>query len=68
MRQWEPVAREKKQWKKRPKKIEGPENAFGLARKFTLAPIAAGSAAPELDGHMLEPAWDGHRGPEPPGS
>lgn len=55
------MAREKKQWKKRPKKIEGPENAFGLARKFTLAPITPGSADGELTNHLLEPAWDGHR-------
>lgn len=58
------MARSKKDYfknrPKRPKKIEGPENAFGLARKFTLAPIAHGSG--ELDGpHLLEPAWDGHR-------
>ena len=55
------MAREKKKWKKRPKKIEGPENAFGLARKFTLAPIAHGDGDRVLAGHLLEPAWDGHR-------
>ncbi|HEU0029764.1 MAG TPA: non-homologous end-joining DNA ligase [Kofleriaceae bacterium] len=54
------MAREKRPWKKRPKKIEGPENAFGLARKFTLAPIAAADPC-ALDGHLIEPAWDGHR-------
>jgi bifunctional non-homologous end joining protein LigD len=59
------VAREKRKWKKRPKKIEGPENAFGLARKFTLAPISAGDVT-SRDGtsagdHLIEPAWDGHR-------
>ncbi|MEO8700095.1 MAG: non-homologous end-joining DNA ligase [Kofleriaceae bacterium] len=57
------MAREKRPWKKRPKKIEGPENAFGLARKFTLAPIAAGVAAAhdQAASHLIEPAWDGHR-------
>ena len=43
------MARSKKDYfknrPKRPKKIEGPENAFGLARKFTLAPIADGDLA-----------------------
>jgi DNA ligase D-like protein (predicted polymerase) len=58
------VARSKKDYfknrAKRPKKIEGPENAYGLARKFTLAPIAAGAHGPLAD-HLIEPAWDGHR-------
>ncbi len=58
------MARSKKDYfknrPKRPKKIEGPENAFGLARKFTLAPITAGIER-ELADHLLEPAWDGHR-------
>lgn len=58
------MARSKKDYfknrPKRPKKIEGPENAFGLARKFTLAPITAGIDC-DLQGHLLEPAWDGHR-------
>lgn len=57
------MARSKKDYfknrPKRPKKIEGPENAFGLARKFTLAPITVG-AGDAVD-HLLEPAWDGHR-------
>jgi ATP-dependent DNA ligase len=59
------VARSKKDYfknrPKRPKKIEGPENAFGLARKFTLAPIVAGNADDDCDDHLIEPAWDGHR-------
>jgi bifunctional non-homologous end joining protein LigD len=55
------VARDKRQWKKRPKKLEGPENAFGLARKFTLTPIARGEQGHALDAHLIEPAWDGHR-------
>ncbi|MBA2539897.1 MAG: hypothetical protein H0V17_09705 [Deltaproteobacteria bacterium] len=59
------MARSKKDYfknrPKRPKKIEGPENAFGLARKFTLAPIAAGAAGDALGDHLIEPAWDGHR-------
>jgi len=58
------VARSKKDYfknrPKRAKKIEGPENAFGLARKFTLAPIVVGTDD-TLDDHLLEPAWDGHR-------
>ncbi len=58
------MARSKKDYfknrPKRAKKIEGPENAFGLARKFILSPIATGSG--DLTGpHLLEPAWDGHR-------
>jgi bifunctional non-homologous end joining protein LigD len=59
------VARSKKDYfknrPKRPKKIEGPENAFGLARKFTLAPIADGQPGAALTDHLIEPAWDGHR-------
>jgi DNA ligase D-like protein (predicted polymerase) len=59
------VARSKKDYfknrPKRPKKIEGPENAFGLARKFTLAPIADGDPGTTLTEHLIEPAWDGHR-------
>ncbi len=55
------VAREQKRaWKKRPKKLEGPENAYGLARRFVLAPIVHGTDDPLAD-HLLEPAWDGHR-------
>lgn len=59
------MARSKKDYfknrPKRPKKIEGPENAFGLARKFTLAPIGAGDPEVSVDHHLIEPAWDGHR-------
>jgi DNA ligase D-like protein (predicted polymerase) len=59
------VARSKKDYfknrPKRAKKIEGPENAFGLARKFILVPITPGDADAELDDHLIEPAWDGHR-------
>lgn len=59
------MARSKKDYfknrPKRAKKLEGPENAFGLARKFTLAPIVAGEPGAALVDHLLEPAWDGHR-------
>jgi len=55
------LARDKRQWKKRPKKLEGPENAFGLARKFVLAPITPAVAGESLAEHLIEPAWDGHR-------
>lgn len=48
-----------RQWKKRPKKLETPENAFGLARKFILAPITASDHT--TAGAWIEPAWDGHR-------
>jgi len=36
------------------------ENAFTLARRFTLAPILAGEGS-DLAAHLIEPAWDGHR-------
>jgi bifunctional non-homologous end joining protein LigD len=57
------VARaENRPGKKRPKQLEGPENAYGLARKFTLAPILhAEPGGDPLPDHLLEPAWDGHR-------
>ncbi|MCW5808697.1 MAG: hypothetical protein KIT31_40480, partial [Deltaproteobacteria bacterium] len=41
------------------------ENAFSLARRFTLAAITPSPDELDddldLDGHLLEPAWDGHR-------
>ncbi len=56
------MARPKKRaWKKRPKRIEGPENAFGLARRFTLASITSGAPTDRPTGCLIEPAWDGHR-------
>jgi DNA ligase D-like protein (predicted polymerase) len=36
------------------------ENAFTLARRFTLAPIVTGEGD-ALAAHLIEPAWDGHR-------
>lgn len=36
------------------------ENAFSLARRFTLAPIVPGDGD-DLAAHLIEPAWDGHR-------
>jgi DNA ligase D-like protein (predicted polymerase) len=54
------VAGGKRPWKKRPKRIEGPENAYGLARRFTLAPIATGQDT-RASARLIEPAWDGHR-------
>ncbi|HSD90969.1 MAG TPA: hypothetical protein VLB44_25770, partial [Kofleriaceae bacterium] len=40
--------------------VARPETAFSFARQITLAPIVHGEATPTA-GHLIEPAWDGHR-------
>ena len=50
--------------KPRPKKRKygqrDAQSLFGFARQFTLAPIANAELG-DTNGHLVEPAWDGHR-------